>query len=114
MSSKLLDSIIRIKNKKLGLVKLSNTKDVVDLLRVLRKLKVLEYNVESVEKFYININITKNSIKKTKNINTRNNIGWRELRELDKDIIMRTNRGLLTKEEGIHHRIGGIMILRIN
>ena len=114
MRCHLTDSVIRIKNRKVGLVKLSRTKEVVQLIKLLKKRNLIEYKVCKVEKFYIYIELIKNNIKKTKKLSTRHFIGWKKLRELDKEIIMRTNSGLMSLKDGIDHKTGGIIVMTIN
>ena len=110
----LWDSIIRIKNVKRGKVKLKKTLKNLELLKILSKLKLIEYSIDCIEKYYINIYILKNNIYKTKKINTRKFIGWKELRELEKEVIISTSRGLMSKSEGISHKTGGILLMSIN
>ena len=114
MRCHLVDSVIRIKNRKVGLVKLSRTKEVIQLIKLLKKNKLIDYKVKEVDKFYIYIELISNNIKKTKKLSTRQFIGWKGLRELDKEIIMRTNNGLMSLKEGITHKTGGIIVMTIN
>lgn len=114
MRCHLVDSVIRIKNRKVGLVKLSRTKEVIQLIKLLKKNKLIDYKVKEVDKFYIYIELISNNIKKTKKLSTRQFIGWKGLRELDKEIIMRTNNGLMSLKEGINHKTGGIIVMTIN
>jgi len=73
--SHLIDSIVKIKNKGLGLVKINKTKEVLNLMNLLIEEGIIKYNISSTDKFCMNIDIVYNLIKKVKIINPVYHIG---------------------------------------
>ena len=115
--SHLIDSIVKIKNKGLGLVKINKTKEVLNLMNLLIEEGIIKYNISSTDKFCMNIDIVYNLIKKVKIINPVYHIGWKELRSkmynigVENIVILRTSAGIMTAEMAIKHKIGGQIVI---
>jgi len=73
--SHLIDSIVKINNKGLGLVKIQKTKEVLNLMNLLIEEGIIRYKIDSTSKFFINIDIVYNIIKHVQIVNPVSHVG---------------------------------------
>jgi ribosomal protein S8 len=115
--SHLIDSIVKINNKGLGLVKIQKTKEVLNLMNLLIEEGIIRYKIDSTSKFYINIDIVYNIIKHVEIVNPVSHVGWKDLKNnkyniaVENLVILRTSNGIMTAEMAIKHKIGGQIVI---
>ena len=115
--SHLIDSIIKIKNKRIGLVDIIKTKEVNSLINLLMGEGIIRYKIFSTSKYSKKIDIVYNIIKKVKIINPVYHIGWKELKNnmynigVENVVILRTSSGIMTGEMAIRHKIGDQIVI---
>lgn len=115
--SHLLDTIIKIKNKSIGLVDIIKSREVNNLVNLLMEEGIIRYKIDSMSKYSKKIDIVYNIILEVKIINPVIHIGWKELKSnmynigVENIVILRTSNGIMTGEMAIRHKIGGQLVI---
>lgn len=135
--SHIKNAMICIKNRNCGRISIYKTKETLGLLRILSENKIISYehvcnkillkeNKLKSKKalkgsdYKLYLNITVNHIENCKFVSPVKYIGWKDLRDyyglsgIRKEVILRTNVGLLTSKEAIDKRVGGIILIELD
>jgi ribosomal protein S8 len=135
--SHIKNAMICIKNRNCGRISIYKTKENLQLLKILEENNIINYehvckkilNKENLLKsckqlkgsdYKLELNITRNFIESCKFVSPVKYIGWKDLKDyfglsgIRREVILRTNVGLLTSKEAIAKEVGGIILIQLD